>query len=69
MENLLTTQVKTAAKVRSIKMPLGTGTRLNVNGNNDICIQSSSSGVYFYHSPIGVPFPGKLIKFEYFKNL
>ena len=48
----ITSQIRKIAKEKAITMPLGTFTRLKVNGEiSDIVISPSSTGVYFYDVP------------------
>ena len=72
METILTTEIKKIAKEKAMRMPLGTYSRLKVNGEiSDIVIQTSSSGVYFYNVPgtIGSDVLEKLIGFIYYSEL
>jgi len=46
----ITLEVKTIAFQKAMKMPLGTFSRLMINGEiSNIVISPSSSGVYFYN--------------------
>lgn len=48
----ITLEIKKIAKEKAMRMPIGTYSRLKVNGEiSDIVIQPSSSGVYFYNVP------------------
>lgn len=48
----ITSEIKKIAKEKAMGMPLGTYSRLKVNGEiSDIVISPSSSGVYFYNVP------------------
>ena len=48
----ITTETRKTAKEKAMAMPLGTYSRLKVNGEiSDIVISPSSSGVYFYNVP------------------
>ena len=63
---------KKVAKEKSEKMPIGTYSRLKINGEiSDIVIRPSSSGVYFYNVPgtIGRDISEKLIGFIYYSKL
>ena len=63
---------KKVAKEKSEKMPIGTYSRLKINGEiSDIVISPSSSGVYFYNVPstIGRDISEKLIGFIYYSKL
>ena len=64
--------IKKVAKEKSEKMPIGTYSRLKINGEiSDIVIRPSSSGVYFYNVPgtIGRDISEKLIGFIYYSKL
>lgn len=68
----ITLEIKKIAKEKAMRMPLGTYSRLKVNGEiSDMVIQPSSSGVYFYNVPgtIGRDISEKLIGFIYFSEL
>ena len=72
VETIITSEIKKIAKEKAIGMPLGTYSRLKVNGEiSDIVIQPSSSGVYFYNVPgtIGRDISIKLIGFIYYSEL
>ncbi len=72
VETILTAEIKKMAKEKAMRMPLGTYSRLKVNGEiSDIVIQTSSSGVYFYNVPgtIGSDVLEKLIGFIYYSEL
>ena len=48
----MTTEIKKTAKENAMRMPLGTFTRLKIEGKiSDIVISPSSTGVYFYNVP------------------
>lgn len=48
----ITSEIKKIAKEKAMRMPIGTYSRLKVNGEiSDIVISPSSSGVYFYNVP------------------
>ena len=68
----ITSEIKKIAKVKADNMPLGTYTRLKVDGIiSDIVISPSSSGVYFYDVPntIGRDILDKFIGFIYYSEL
>ena len=68
----ITSEIKKIAKEKARVMPLGTYSRLKINGEiSDMVIQPSSSGVYFYNVPgtIGHDISEKLIGFLYFSEL
>ena len=68
----ITEEIKKIAKEKAMRMPLGTYSRLKINGEiSDVVVQPSSSGVYFYNVPgtIGRDISGKLIEFIYFSKL
>jgi hypothetical protein len=70
--NLITSQIKMIAKSKSTLMPLGTYSRLKVNGEiSDIVIQPSSSGIWFYNVPgtIGEEITKQIIGFVYYQDL
>ncbi len=48
----VTLEMRKAASEKVFRMPIGTYSRLKVNGEiSDIVISPSSSGVYFYNVP------------------
>lgn len=68
----ITLEIRKTAKEKAMRMPIGTYSRLKVNGEiSDIVIQPSSSGVYFYNVPgtIGRDISDKLIGFFYYSEL
>ena len=68
----ITTEIKKIAKEKAGRMPLGTYSRLKINGKiSDMVIQPTSSGVYFYNVPgtIGLDISEKLMGFIYFSKL
>ena len=67
-----TSEIKKIVKVKADNMPLGTYTRLKVNGEiSDIVISPSSSGVYFYNvtGTIERDILDKVIGFIYYSEL
>lgn len=72
VETIRTAEIKKIAKEKAMGMPLGTYSRLKINGEiSDIVISPSSSGVYFYYVPetIGCDISKKLIGFIYYSEL
>ena len=72
VETIKNAEIRKVAKEKAMRMPLGTYSRLKVNGEiSDIVIQPSSSGVYFYNVPgtIGRDISIKLIGFIYYSEL
>jgi hypothetical protein len=70
--NLITSEIKIIAKNKSFGMPLGTYSRLKVNGEiSDIVIQPSSSGIWFYNVPgtIGKEITNQIIGFVDYQDL
>ena len=68
----ITSEMRKAASEKVFWMPLGSFSRLKLNGEvSDIVISASSSGVYFYNVPgtIGRDISEKLIGFIYFSEL
>ncbi len=68
----ITSEIRKIAKEKAMGMPLGTYSRLKVNGEiSDMVVSPSSSGVYFYNVPgtIGLDISEKLIGFIYFSEL
>jgi hypothetical protein len=68
----ITSEMRKAASEKVFGMPLGTFSRLKLNGEiSDMVIQPSSSGVYFYNVPgtIGRDISEKLIGFIYYSEL
>lgn len=68
----ITSEAKRVAKEKSTGMPLGTYTRLKINGEiSDLVISPSSTGVYFYNvtGTIGRDISEKLIGFFYYSEL
>ena len=68
----ITSEMRKAASEKVFGMPLGTYSRLKLNGEvSDIVIQPSSSGVYFYNVPgtIGRDIVDKVIGFIYYSEL
>jgi hypothetical protein len=68
----ITSEMRKAASEKVMAMPLGTFSRLKLNGEvSDIVIQPSGSGVYFYNVPgtIGRDISEKLIGFIYYSEL
>jgi hypothetical protein len=68
----ITSEMRKAASEKVFGMPLGTYSRLKLNGEvSDIVIQPSSSGVYFYNVPgtIGRDIVDRVIGFIYFSEL
>lgn len=48
----VTSEIRKIAKEKAMRMPIGTYSRLKINGEiSDIVISPSSSGVYFYNVP------------------
>ena len=48
----ITSEIRKIAKEKAMIMPIGTYSRLKVNGEiSDMVISPSSSGVYFYNGP------------------
>ncbi len=48
----ITSEIRKIAKEKAMRMPIGTYSRLKVNGGiSDIVISPSSSGVYLYNVP------------------
>ena len=48
----ITLEMRKAASEKVFRMPLGTYSRLKINGEiSDMVVSSSSSGVYFYNVP------------------
>ena len=68
----ITLEMRKAASEKVFRMPLGTYSRLKLNGEiSDIVISPSSSGVYFYNVP-GIIMDNVLkrqIGFIYYRNL
>ena len=64
---LITAKIKQIAYHKALNMPLGTYSRLKIDGEiSDIIIEPSSSGIWFRHSPnIG---KGDIIEFIGFAN-
>lgn len=68
----ITSEIRKAAKEKAMAMPLGSFSRLILNGEvSDIVIGASSSGVYFYNVPgtIGRDIVDKVIGFIYYSEL
>lgn len=68
----ITLEMRKAASEKVFGMPLGTYSRLKLNGEiSDIVISPSSSGVYFYNVPgvISTDILKQQIGFIYYKNL
>ncbi len=68
----VTLEMRKAASEKVFRMPLGTYSRLRINGEiSDMVVSPSSSGVYFYNVPgtIGLDISEKLIGFIYFSEL
>ena len=68
----ITSEMRKAASEKVFGMPLGTYSRLKLNGEvSDIVISASSSGVYFYNVPgtIGRDIVDRVIGFIYFSEL
>lgn len=68
----ITSEIKKMANEKAMRMPLGTYSRLKLNGEvSDIVIQPSSSGVYFYNVPgtIGRNISEQLIGFIDYSKL
>lgn len=62
MKDLITMEVRKAALKKSLKMPMGTYSRLKVNGEIlDIVIKKSLYGIFFYNEPNAI---GKDIFFK-----
>ena len=48
----ITSEMRKAASEKVFRMPLGTYSRLKINGEiSDMVVSPSSSGVYFYNVP------------------
>ena len=48
----INSEIKKIAKEKAMRMPIGTYSRLKVNGEiSDMVISPSSSGIYFYNVP------------------
>ena len=68
----ITSEMRKAASEKVFGMPLGTFSRLKLNGEiSDIVVQPTSSGVYFYNVPgtIGRDISEKQIGFIYYFEL
>ena len=68
----ITSEIKKTAKEKAMRMPIGTYSRLKINGEiSDMVVQPSSSGIYFYNVPatIGPDILEKLIGFIYYSEL
>ena len=68
----ITLEMRKAASEKVFRMPLGTYSRLKINGEiSDMVVSPSSSGVYFYNvsGTIGRDISEKLIGFIYFSEL
>lgn len=72
MKSLITTEVKKAAIDKMFNMPLGTYSRLKLNGEiSDIVINPTSSGIWFHNEPgtIGKDISSKIICFLPYSQL
>jgi hypothetical protein len=68
----ITSEMRKAASEKVFRMPLGTCSRLILNGEvSDIVISASSSGVYFYNVPgiIGRDIVNRVIGFIRYSEL
>ena len=68
----ITPEIRKAAKEKVFGMPLGSFSRLMLNGEvSEIVISPSSSGVYFYNVPgtIGRDIVDRVIGFIYYSEL
>lgn len=68
----ITSEMKKSASEKMYRMPLGTYSRLRINGEvSDIIISVVSSGVYFYNVP-GIMMENisdKIIGFKYYSEV
>jgi hypothetical protein len=68
----ITSEMRKAASEKVFRMPLGSFSRLKLNGEvSDIVVGASSSGVYFYNVPgtIGRDIVDRVIGFIYYSEL
>lgn len=68
----ITSEMKKSAREKMYRMPLGTYSRLKINGKvSDIVISVVSSGVYFYNVPgiMGKKISDKIIGFKYYSEV
>lgn len=72
MTTTITTEVKRVANQKANTMPLGTYSRLKINGEiSDIVINPTSSGIWFHNEPgtIGKDISEKIIEFISYQDL
>ena len=72
MQNTITTEVQKVANKKAKAMPLGTYSRLKIDGViSDLVIQPSSSGIYFFYVPgtISKEISNQQIGFMYYGEL
>ena len=68
----ITSEIKKIAKEKAMGIPLGTYSRLKINGEiSDMVISPSSSGIYFYNVPgtIAENILNQQIDFIYYSKL
>lgn len=68
----ITSEMKKSASEKMYRMPLGTYSRLKINGEvSDIIISVVSSGVYFYNVPgiMTENISDKIIGFKYYSEV